>query len=293
MEKTSVMQNQSYYRTPGERENDRRVDDLALAVNCAGLYAGERSFSSENPHGRKDFYLQYVVEGELSCELAGAPTLLRAGDAVIRAPHTRYAYSGTPETVYYWVHFSGSEAFVTLSQCALELGVPLRVGLHKRLTGGFERLFEDFLRRDELFDLSLSQTLARLLIDLSRLKASSSERRSDDRIDRVIARIHKSYASELSVASLAAEEFLSEGRLRVLFKERCGMSPRRYITALRIDSARELLEQPELSIAEIAAAVGIPDSLYFSRLFRDSVGVSPSEYRLGRRDSGSSRGDVR
>ena len=59
-----------------------------------------------------------------------------------------------------------------------------------------------------------------------------------------------------------------------------GSAPVRYLRDLRINAARKLLEErPELEIKEIGAIVGYPDQGYFSRVFRQAVGVSPLEYR--------------
>ena len=145
----------------------------------------------------------------------------------------------------------------------------------------FERLFADFISRDRYFELSLAQTLIKLCVDIARFKSNpdAALQGTDDRIDRVIARIHRSFDRELTVSELAAAEFISVGRLRTLFRERCGISPQKYIAALRINTAKQLLEQPGMTIAEVARSVGIPDALYFSRIFRQHTGLTPSEYR--------------
>lgn len=65
-----------------------------------------------------------------------------------------------------------------------------------------------------------------------------------------------------------------------LFREYKGASPSDYLTALRMEKARELLQsQPELHAKEIAALVGYSDPLYFSKIFKKYTGLSPSEYR--------------
>jgi len=64
------------------------------------------------------------------------------------------------------------------------------------------------------------------------------------------------------------------------FKARTGLSPKQYLTKIRIDKAKELLAGP-LTIDQIASSVGFNDALYFSRQFKKSTGMSPSEYRSG------------
>lgn len=54
----------------------------------------------------------------------------------------------------------------------------------------------------------------------------------------------------------------------------------KYIIKLRIEKAKKLMEtQPELSIKDICSIVGYYDQHYFSRIFKNITGYSPSEYR--------------
>jgi AraC-like DNA-binding protein len=60
---------------------------------------------------------------------------------------------------------------------------------------------------------------------------------------------------------------------------RSASRPDKYLRQVKLEAAREMLEDDLLSIKEIAARVGIRDPSYFSRIFKDVHGQSPSEYR--------------
>ncbi|NCU25870.1 AraC family transcriptional regulator [Candidatus Nomurabacteria bacterium] len=64
------------------------------------------------------------------------------------------------------------------------------------------------------------------------------------------------------------------------FKEAIGIPPIEYINSLRIEMSKKLLEADEMQIKQVAASVGFKTSYYFSRIFRQKTGLSPSEYRL-------------
>ena len=64
-----------------------------------------------------------------------------------------------------------------------------------------------------------------------------------------------------------------------LFKREHGVNFQDYLARKRIDKARELLGNPNATIAEVAHTVGFSDPPYFARVFRSLVGVSPSTYR--------------
>ncbi len=59
------------------------------------------------------------------------------------------------------------------------------------------------------------------------------------------------------------------------------MPPSRYVTQRRMEYARTLLMAPEISISEISRLVGYANVYYFSRVFHEEVGMSPTDYRKG------------
>ena len=54
---------------------------------------------------------------------------------------------------------------------------------------------------------------------------------------------------------------------------------REYLTAFRIRKAMTLLKRQELSVQEVAAMTGFNDSLYFTKVFKKTIGLTPSSYR--------------
>ena len=57
------------------------------------------------------------------------------------------------------------------------------------------------------------------------------------------------------------------------------MTPKQYIVSLRMTNAQLLLESSSYTIQEIADIVGYGDALYFGRLFKREMGMTPSQYR--------------
>ncbi len=102
---------------------------------------------------------------------------------------------------------------------------------------------------------------------------------SHARIDHVRAYIEVHYNEELSLERAAAEVRMSPPYLSRAFKKSVGMSFVDYVHATRVQRARALLRDSEMSVKEIAAAVGFADSNYFSRVFKQQTGVTPSAYR--------------
>lgn len=92
--------------------------------------------------------------------------------------------------------------------------------------------------------------------------------------------IHSEYASgRIDVGTLAAMCGMSEVYFRRIFHAAFGTSPLKYITALRIERAKELLSSGLYSVGSAMEQAGFTDECSFSRAFKRAVGVSPSEYR--------------
>ena len=66
-----------------------------------------------------------------------------------------------------------------------------------------------------------------------------------------------------------------------LFKEETGETFLEYLTSFRIDKAKELMKDPDISVKDICSQVGYADPNYFSRIFKKTVGKTPTEYRAG------------
>ena len=95
--------------------------------------------------------------------------------------------------------------------------------------------------------------------------------------------IDEHYQSEdISLNRVAKEVDLSPNYLSAVFSQEMGTTFVEYLTAKRMEKARELLRTSELRSGEIAAAVGYKDSHYFSFLFKKTQGCTPRDYRSGK-----------
>jgi len=85
--------------------------------------------------------------------------------------------------------------------------------------------------------------------------------------------------AQYSITQLADDMAISERQLRRRIKQLIGLSPAQYFRAIRLQQARQYLEQKEFkTIAQTAAAVGFQNALTFSRNFSQRFGKNPSEY---------------
>lgn len=278
-----MTESQAYYRSLDAGSDNVRKTDKNLIINCTGLLAQAHPFSNHTALGREDYYLQYLAKGKMDVWIDGTQHVMKPGQAILYYPHTsyRYAMHGQDEVHYYWIHFTGCEAEQLIESCRIPNHTLLDVGSSPSLILDFEEIFRDFIIRDSCFDYATAARLTAICVEISRRSeaAASSPSETDSRIHHSLAYIHKNYAHDLNIEQLAALEHLSPSRFRALFKERTGLSPMDYLTALRINHARQLMSQTELTLREIADMVGYEDQLYFSRIFKKRTGFTPSAYR--------------
>lgn len=100
------------------------------------------------------------------------------------------------------------------------------------------------------------------------------------RFSEIVEYVLKHYTNpRFTVSSLAEHMGMSEVHLRRLFRGAVGDTPIGYINFLKIEKAKNMLTASNCSISEIAEASGFDDPYYFSRLFKQKIGMTPSSYR--------------
>lgn len=101
----------------------------------------------------------------------------------------------------------------------------------------------------------------------------------DPRIEHVAKFIRENHQRRLTLNEMASTVNLSRWRLGHLFKEIMGTSPERFLTQLRLERARQLLETEFLSVKEVMNQVGMSDASFFGRSFKAAYGMTPGKYR--------------
>lgn len=92
--------------------------------------------------------------------------------------------------------------------------------------------------------------------------------------------LESAYADPLLTNAMLAKQCgISEVYFRKRFFEEFGVSPKQYITGLRLNRARQLLTETPLKITEIAEQCGFSNPYHFCRIFKQKTALSPGEYR--------------
>ncbi|GAA3399756.1 AraC family transcriptional regulator [Paenibacillus hodogayensis] len=99
-----------------------------------------------------------------------------------------------------------------------------------------------------------------------------------DYVERTKRYMTDHYADAIDVEQLARQSGVSAGRFYQAFRKHTGLSPHKYMTAIRLNASLHMLAHSRASVTEVAHCAGYTDELYFSRLFKKHMGMTPTEY---------------
>lgn len=87
---------------------------------------------------------------------------------------------------------------------------------------------------------------------------------------------------DVNVKSLADAAGLSRSSVHRVFRQDLGVTPKRYLDSLRLQTAMSLLRETDMPVAAVASATGFANANYFAKFFRRKVGQAPSDFRAER-----------
>ena len=227
--------------------------------------------------------LLYFMEGSATVTSNDLHLEVTAGDlAVINANHIHAILATTP--IRYRV------LIVDRSFCLANHFDPNAVTFRPLVRDGeigalFSALFDEHASRElpHRVPLVRARVLTLMGLLLNRYCETEEGCRQDPplltSLKRALARLHAEYQQPLSLDGLAATAGISKYYLSREFRRLTGMTVITYLNALRCEKAKPLLAEGKLGIEAVARAVGFSGATYFGRIFRETVGILPSEYR--------------
>lgn len=255
-----------------------------LIVGSCGTYrlSGQPSDIPVHwPRGRLDYQLLYVAGGKARFFFGREETVVEAGSMVLYSPleEQRYIFRAADRPEVFWVHFTGSDAKKIL-RC-----YRMTNQQHIYYTGTrseFRWLFQRMILELQLCKPLYEEMVSSLLNDLLLLICRQLERRPDtiqDMMVEAISYFSEHYNRDINISDYAKAHHISVNHFIRSLKQYIGMTPKQYIASIRMANAQMLLENSSYSITEIASFVGYADPLYFGRLFKRELGMTPSQYR--------------
>lgn len=264
------------------RKNPKTQD---LYLTDIGYFPRAQHHFRERQSGLNQTILIYNVSGLGTIKIGNDVYPLKKDQFFIIPEGIPHAYSSDSKDPWsiYWIHLSGSKAR-KLAQPALQ-NVDVERTKTSRINERLDLFLEIFQNLERGYSLeSLEYTnlcLPHLLATFTHLKQyrMRNESISKDPTNQLINYMLENIQSKFKLEELAAVVQLSASHLSRLFSAQTGHSPIDYFIQLKIQRSCRLLDNTELSIAEISQEIGIEDQFYFSRQFRKVMNMSPRDYR--------------
>lgn len=259
-----------------------------------------------------------ILEGTLLASVGGQTIEVRAGEAVlfprndmhvlgsevglpscrartlidpVRTGHVGHiSYGGGGEPVHLVCGFLASETLYNPMIASLPAMLKLDVskGASRDWVEASVRFAADELAKGRLASSSLISKLSELLLieavrgyasTLGGQEAGWLKGLTDPQIGRALALIHQDPAAPWSAEALAKEVALSRSAFFDRFTALVGMSPIRYLTSWRLQTAKLTLHETRTTIAQLAHSVGYESEEAFSRAFKREFGLAPAHWR--------------
>lgn len=232
------------------------------------------------PAHRHDFCeFEYVLEGRSVTNVNGVVYPLEAGDVVYVTPADIHGYempAKEPLKVV-TVHFN-LESFSELS--ALRSGV---FRCSKDLRDAFSLLLKESQISDGYSGQGVKNMLERILILANREGQRTAPIQQPLGLSAALAFIHKNFREKITTEEICKACGYSASALCRNFREQTGMTVVAYINKHRLDYAQRMLLTLDDSVGDICFACGFSSVRQFNRVFKETFGSTPSEYRTSHR----------
>ena len=246
-----------------------------------------KGYAFDWQHGRmlESFALVYISSGRGKFESEkGFSTAIEPGHAFLLFPGVWHRYAPDTNTGWHehWIGFDGEIPRRWLQHRFVSKKNPvLKINAEDTVLATFSRIMQAVRANRPALQQILAGATANLmgLFYSAQQSQPAAEAQNSNVIELAIARLQDDLARDWDMKLVAQELGVSYSWFRSTFAAHTGLSPHQYLLELRLVRARNLLVETELSVKEIATQTGFEDEHYFSRLFRQRMNRTPSEWR--------------
>ena len=274
-----------------------KLPDTISVTNIFTVYHAEFSTDTIGVEDMHDFpEIIYIKEGKNTIFIGDVPYELNAGEMIMYAPGSRHHIRKYKKSTAYIISFSADwdnlskmyNRIIRLKKTEkllisriVEKGVKSfkkppdkRLGMvQKDNISEFE--LQKMRKQIELFLLNVYKSVTN---QKESIKNSVSKNVSREDFSAAVNFLKEHLHEMLTLSQIAEGCSVSISKLKAVFKENCDSSPINYFIDLKLKEAKRLIKESSFNFTEIAELLGFNSLHYFSRLFKERVGMTPSEY---------------
>ncbi len=251
-------------------------------ITDIGYYPKASHHYRARKKGAKEFIFIYCTEGEGTLKVNNTEQPIKPNNFFMipkNTPHHYWANDLNPWSIY-WIHFDGTLAQNLFDRYHTNSPATGIIPFESNRIILFDQIFQMFnsdyteARMEYATILSLNFISSFVFHELDQ-SVHNLKSQADIVIDFLTSNVDKSLrADDIAKAFNCSPSYLFN-----LFKKRTGYSPIHFFNLKKIQKACEYLSYTDLTVKEISYRMGFQDPLYFSRLFKKYMGVSPKTYK--------------
>jgi AraC-like DNA-binding protein len=248
------------------------------------------NFNWNNGRILQEYQINYITEGEGVLETREGVFNIREGSIILLHPNVWHRYrplkhSGWKE---HYIGFIGdlADKMIKSSDLLADMQV-LQIGFQEQIIDVFQEIFNEIKSEKPGYHQVCAGLVMTILGRIISLKKNENFLHSqiEQAIQKACLIIRDNLSKNLNIELMAVDLNVNYSHFRKAFKKYTGLSPMQYHTSLRLKQAVFLLTNTELSIKEITFNLGFCTVFYFSKLFKEKVGITPSEFRKRNRNN--------
>lgn len=280
------------YVNPGKEDNE-----WGLSLNSVGLgttFPGTSYPSKDHPTGYyfsyqrgrvlDEYQLCYITEGEGVYENQSGRYKINPGSLLITKPGDWHRYKPKKSVGWkeHYVGFKGPFASsMFLQPWFRKQKSVIDIGIREEIIDTYYKIFE-YVRKEkpgyQQVAAGMVMKLLGFIVSIDKQKGFSGKR-VEQIIQKACFMIRENVESDIDFKNFADCHNIGYSYFRKMFKKYTGVPPVQYHLELKLLRAKELLLFSDKIIKEISYELGFQSIYYFSRIFKEKVGVSPSEIR--------------
>ena len=250
---------------------------VPLSIESFGI-----TFPSPNFHiqryDAKYFILEYIVSGKGYLKINGKLHELQANDVYLLEPGSSHEYYADKDEPFkkYWINFRSDVFFNIFNEYDLN---HIYVFRDTDISEEMTKIFE--LEKVSLYNDQIYKEASKHLFAIFMKLAEKNEIKAKGSVvaQQILAELDKAIDSSISIDEICNTLFISRSKLIREFKKHYDITPHAYLMNRKISFSKMLLQNTNHSIKSIANHLGFADEHYFSNVFKNKTGMTPSEYR--------------
>lgn len=268
------------------------------SIQLTGVFYVDRLYTERHAHKlhkhTNELELLYVYGGEGRYQVGSREYVVHPGDMVICNANTLHgetlALKNTIQT--YCCALTGLQIEGLPANCLLPSEWRPVVTLSRfqeTIHSVLPNIYDSFILKEE--EYKLARQLALGVLNMTCWEIHSQEKviytptmqKIEFLVRDITEFIDQHFTEDLRMEDIGQALHISTSYLSHVFKRETGMSPKQYIILRRIGEAQSLLEATDIPIGEIEERLGFGSSVHFTATFKKYVGISPRDFRKGRR----------